>query len=521
MATAAGHEILAMGGNAFDAAVAVSATLAVVEPYSSGMGGGGFWLLHQADSGKTIMVDGREMAPARAHATMFLNSQGEVVPGASLNGPLSAAIPGQPATLAHVAARYGRLPLRESLAPAIRAARNGFEVTELYRRMVRFRRNDLRKSPAAAAIFLHNNDVPAVGYRVRQPDLAHMLNRLAEHGADGFYRGDFAKRLANGVRDAGGVWSKADLRNYAVKEREPVRFRYGSYDVVSAAPPSSGGTALATILNTYQQLQPKKTNRVGQIHLLVESMRRAFRDRAEYLGDPDFVDVPVSRLTSVDYARDLAQTVDRKRATPSDSLRPVVSLPSGRHTSHFSIIDRDGNRVAVTLSINYPFGSCFVPPGTGVLLNDEMDDFSAKPENPNAYGLVGASANRIEPGKRMLSSMSPTIIEGPDRLAIVGTPGGSRIITMVAHAILGVAAGETADAIVTRPRYHHQYRPDAIQYEYGALSDSERQKLQDMGHRLSLIQGGFGNMQIVIWDKKTNRVTAASDPRGDGRAEVR
>ena len=520
VATAAGMEILARGGNAFDAAVAVSATLAVVEPYSSGMGGGGFWLLHRAADGHDIMVDGRETAPRRAHAGMFLDDKGEVVKGLSLDGPLAAAIPGQPAALAHIAARYGRLPLTTTLAPAIRAAREGFIVTPRFQQAVQMRLGVLRASPAAAAVFLKNNEVPPLGHRIRQPDLAGTLSRLSSKGRAGFYEGDVARKLVRGIKAAGGIWTEQDLAAYRVKEREPVRFHYAGYRITGASPPSSGGVAVATMLNINRELLSRPGDAVQRVHYLVEAMRRAFRDRAEFLGDPDFVPVPVDRLTSEAHARQLAKTVADDKATPSDALKKAAAVTGGDHTTHFSILDHDGNRVAATLSINYSFGSGFVAPGTGVLLNDEMDDFSAKSGVPNAYGLIGDEANAIAPGKRMLSSMSPTFVEGPDRIAILGTPGGSRIITMVARAILAVADGRSAEAIVRAPRFHHQYLPDRIQYEPDALGTEQRARLEAMGHRFELASDGFGNMQVVIWNRKGNTVTAASDPRGEGSAQV-
>jgi len=521
LATAAGIEMLRHGGNAFDAAVAVAATLAVVEPYASGMGGGGFWLLHRAANDRDTMIDGREVAPRAASPTMYQDKEGNVIKGASLNGPLSAGIPGQAAAFVYLSEHYGKLPLKTTLAPAIRVAREGFEVTPRYQEMARLRLAVLRASPAAAAIFLDNNEVPPLGYRIRQPDLAHTLILLAQKGRDGFYAGEVARKLVQGSRAAGGIWSPEDLAAYQVKEREPVRFNYHGYRIITAPPPSSGGVALATMLNVYSLLPTRNVDAVERVHYLVEAMRRAYRDRAEYLGDPDFAAVPVQRLMSESYAEQLAKTIASDRATPSASLKPAGDVPSGNHTTHISILDREGNRVAATMSINYSFGSCFVASGTGVLLNDEMDDFSAKPNSPNVYGLVGESTNAIAPGKRMLSSMTPTFVEGPDRIAILGTPGGSRIITMVLHAILGVTEGQSAATIVRAPRYHHQYLPDEIQYEDGALTDKQRARLEAMGYKLTRIDGGFGNMQVVIWDRRKNVVTAASDPRGEGAAQVR
>jgi len=521
LATRAGHEILAAGGNAFDAAVAVSAALAVVEPYGSGLGGGGFWLLHRAADGRDVMIDGRERAPLAAHRDMYLDDQGNVVAGLSIDGPLSAAIPGTPAALAHIAAHYGRLPLRRSLAPALRYAREGFVVDEHYRRLARFRLEALRRSPAAARIFLQEGEVPVLGHRIRQPELAATLEALAERGAAGFYRGAVAERLVRGVRAAGGIWTLQDLADYRVIEREPLRGAYRGLRIVTAAPPSSGGMALLTMLNILSGYDLERLDIVMRRHLIVEAMRRAYRDRAEYLGDPDFVAVPVERLIHPWYAAGLRASIRPDRATPSAALPVAVEVPPpGAHTTHFSILDREGNRVAATLSINYPFGSAFVPPGTGVLLNDEMDDFSLKPGVPNVYGLIGAEANAIAPGKRPLSSMTPTFVETEQGVAILGTPGGSRIITMVLLAILDLASGNGPESWVALPRFHHQFLPDEIQYEPGALTEVEVSGLEALGHRLKPLRDTYGNMQAVLWDRPRNRVAAASDPRGVGSAET-
>ncbi len=521
LATAAGLAVLEAGGNAFDAAVAVSAALAVVEPYSSGIGGGGFWLLHRAADGRQVMIDGRERAPLAAGRDLYLNESGDVVPGLSMDGPLAAAIPGEPAALAHLARHYGRLPLAESLAPAIHLADAGFAVDEHYRRMARFRLKVLQQHADTAAIFLHDDQVPDTGAVIRQPDLAVTLQILARDGRDGFYSGDLADRLVKGVRRAGGNWSPQDLADYRVVEREPVIFDYHDLRVVSVAPPSSGGVALATMLHILEGYPLAQLEGAERVHLMVEAMRRAYRDRAQYLGDPDFVEVPVSRLIHPMYAAGLRASIRADHATPSAALPGSDEPPGGNHTTHFSILDREGNRVAATLSINYPFGSGFVVPGTGVLLNDEMDDFSAKPGIPNAYGLVGAEANAIAPGKRPLSSMSPTFVESEHGVAILGTPGGSRIITMVLLGILDLEAGRGPASWVSQPRFHHQYLPDVIQYEPDAFSDDLLEALAARGHRLKLLGSDYGNMQAVYWDYRGNSVEAASDPRGIGRAEVR
>ena len=516
LATEAAHEILEAGGNAFDAAVTASAVLAVVEPYSSGLGGGGFWLLHRADDGRQVMVDGRERAPLAATRDRYLDDAGEIVAGLSVNGPLSAGIPGEPAALAHIAEQYGKLPLARSLAPAIKLARAGFRVDAHYRKMAGFRLEMLQRYEAAAGQFLVNNEVPPLGHLIRQPDLAATLEQLAQKGREGFYAGEVAERLVSSVRQAGGLWSRRDLAEYRVVERAPVVSHYGEYRIVSAAPPSSGGVVLAEMLNMLELRELNQMPALDRVHYLVEVMRRAYRDRALYLGDPDHVDIPVSRLISKAHARALASEINMQQATPSTGL--TARSTEGTDTTHFSIIDRAGNRVAATLSINYPFGSCFVAQGTGVLLNDEMDDFSAKPGQPNVYGLVGAEANAIAPGKRMLSSMTPTFIEGPEQVAILGTPGGSRIISMVLLGALQFVGGKAPDDWVNSPRFHHQYLPDRIQLEPGALDPEIRKGLETRGHVLQPLEAPYGNMQAVLWDRKTGAVSGASDPRGLGSA---
>lgn len=521
LATEAGHEILSMGGNAFDAAVAVTATLGVVEPYGSGIGGGGFFLLHRAEDGFEVMLDGRETAPGAAHRDMYLDDDGEVIPGLSVDGPLSAGIPGMPAALVHLAERYGTLSLTDSLAPAVRLAREGFPVDPVYRRMATFRLDALRASPEAARVLLVDGRVPPEGAVIRQPDLADTLERLARQGFDGFYRGELAERLVRGVREVGGIWSPEDLANYRVAEREPVRGEYRGYRVTAASPPSSGGVALVSILNQLAHYDLAAMDTATRAHLKVEAMRRAYRDRAEYLGDPDFVDMPLARLLSPDYAAGLRATTHPERATPSELLPVTLEpLPESEQTSHFSVLDAEGNRVSATITINYPFGSGFMPPGTGVLLNDEMDDFSAKPGVPNVYGLVGAEANAIAPGKRMLSSMTPAFIENDERVAILGTPGGSRIITMVLLGALEFMDGGDAGAMVSRPRFHHQYLPDEIQFEMDAFDAPGLERLQARGHTLAPQTRRFGNMQAIVWDRTAGEITAASDPRGIGEASV-
>jgi gamma-glutamyltranspeptidase / glutathione hydrolase len=324
-----------------------------------------------------------------------------------------------------------------------------------------------------------------------------------------------------GVQAAGGIWTLEDLAQYQVVEREPLRGEYGGFKIISAAPPSAGGIALLTMFNILAQEDLAALPDATRTHLLIEAMRRAYRDRAQYLGDPDFVPIPVERLIHPYYGAGLRASIRLDRATPSALLPGVEFAESGRETTHFSIIDREGNWVAATLSVNYPFGSGFMPPGTGVLLNDEMDDFSAALGVPNVYGLVGHSANAIAPGKRPLSSMTPTFVEGEGGVLVVGTPGGSRIITMVLLGTLNHMQGMDLAKVVSRRRFHHQYLPDEVQYEPGAFTSDLLDGLQALGHRLKAQERRWGNMQAVWWDRLRGRLEAASDPRGIGEALVR
>ncbi len=521
LATEAGERILKQDGNAFDAAVAITAALAVVEPYSSGLGGGGFWLLHRAVDNLSIMIDGRETAPLSANRNFYLDKNGEIKKGQSLNGPLAAGIPGVPAGLVYLNKHYGNLSLTKNLAPAIRYAREGFPVTARYRKLAGYRLEALRASPEAAAIFLHENNIPSLGHLIIQSDLADTLNHITENDLDGFYSGEIASRLVKGVRNNGGVWSLKDLSYYRIALRQPIITQYNGIRVVSAPPPSSGGIVLGQALNILENFDLADHNNITRKHVVIEAMRRAYRDRVDYLGDPDFVEIPVARLLNKDYAAGLATGIELSRATTSAELGGLSELAqTGTDTTHFSVLDNKGNRVAATLSINLPFGSGFVPAGTGVLLNDEMDDFAIKPLTPNAYGLVGDDANSIAPGKRPLSSMTPTFLETEDSIAILGTPGGSRIISMVLLGVLDFAQGKLPGSWVSLPRYHHQYLPDEVQFEQNGLTMIEQAGLKKLGHTLKEKGRQYGNMQAILWYKPKNLVFAASDPRGEGHAVV-
>ncbi|MCK9489639.1 MAG: gamma-glutamyltransferase [Xanthomonadales bacterium] len=521
LATEAGHEILAAGGNAFDAAVAVAMALAVVEPASSGIGGGGFFLLHRASDHKDIFVDARETAPAAVNRRWFLDEDGQADRDKSVNGPLAAGIPGQPAGLAWLAEHYGQLPLSESLAPSIRLARDGFPVDDKYRTLIGSRVDVLKRWPTGARQFLVAGKIPELGHVIKQPDLAATIERLAEHGFDGFYSGQTARRLVTGVNEAGGAWTLDDLAGYQVKEREPIRIDYGGRTVVTSPPPSSGGVALAQMLNILSAWELPKLRPAQRVHLITEAMRRAYRDRGIYLGDPDFVDMPLAMLTSPDYAAGLRASIMPDKATPSAMLPGADNAQRGTDTTHFSIIDGDGNLVAATLSVNLPYGSGFVPPGTGVLLNNEMDDFALVPDEPNAYGLIGRDANAPAPGKRMLSSMTPTFLRDDQRVVVIGTPGGSRIITMILLGLFDAAEGASAETIVAAPRFHHQYLPDVISVEPDGQPADVVEALRELGHTVNFGQRQWGNMQVVLWDRATGRLEAASDPRWDsGRGSV-
>lgn len=522
LASQAGLEILAKGGNAFDAAVAVAGALAVVEPSGSGLGGGGFILIHRASDGLNMMIDAREKAPAAATRDMYLGPDGKPVPGLSTGSALAAGIPGEPAGLALLAQKYGKLPLKTSLAPAIRLAHQGFPLYERLQNIIANKVPQLKRSPDAAHAFLtKKGEVPPVGYVIKRPDLAASLELFAAKGADGFYKGAFAKKMADGVRKLGGIWTEEDLASYTAVERAPIVGTYKGARIISASPPASGGIALVDALNILEAYDLKAEDPITRIHLIVESMRRMHRDRAIYLGDPDFVKIPVEMLTSKHYAEGQRTSLRLDRATPSEVLpSEAIDAAHGQHTTHFSIIDRDGNRVGMTITLNLLLGSGLMVPGTGILLNNEMDDFSIKPGTPNVYHLIGAEANAIAPGKRPLSSSTPTFVESDRGVMVVGTPGGSYIIGMVLLATLDFVDGKSAQQIVSAPRFHHQYYPDVIQYEPGAFTDAQVKALSDRGHKLQLSGRKWGNLQVVLWDYATGSVEAASDPRGVGAGLV-
>jgi gamma-glutamyltranspeptidase/glutathione hydrolase len=521
LASQAGEEILKEGGNAFDAAVAVAAALAVVEPSSSGLGGGGFFLLHRQADGFETMVDAREKAPGAATRDMYLDKAGEEIPNASTNGPISSAIPGEPAAFEYLARKYGKLPLKQSLQPAIRLARDGFPLYARLQYGIKAKHDILARSPDAAKAFLTaDGNVPEVGAIIKQPELARTLEAIANQGAKGFYEGGVAQNLVAGVRAGGGIWTLDDLKNYRVVERKPLIGEYHGARIITASPPSSGGIAVLDSLNILAGFDLHDEDSATRKHLIIEAMRRAYRDRAIFLGDPDFIKMPLQQLMSVDYAAGQRSSIRADKAMPSDLLPGIESEPKGMNTTHFSVLDAAGNRAAVTITVNLFFGSGYMPAGTGVLLNNEMDDFSTKPGRPNVFGLIGNTANSIAPNKRSLSSMSPTFVETQKGMMIIGSPGGSTIISQVLLGVLNYVDGMSAADIVKYPHYHHQYLPDEVGYEQGALTDGEIAKLQSMGHKLRLSNRQWGNMQVITWDFASGKVEAASDPRGEGEGLV-
>ena len=518
LATRAGEEVLSQGGNAFDAAVAVSAALMVVEPSGSGFLGGGMYLLHRAKDGRNVVIDAREVAPRKASRDMFLDAAGNPVRGASTNTALAAGIPGEPAGLALMQARYGRLKLSQTLQPAIRLARDGFDMYPRLNAGIAFKRDQITKSAEGAAVWFRDGQALAVGARVLQPQLARTLETIAKEGFSAVYTGSLAPQLVSAVQKMGGIWTLEDLKSYKAIEREPLVGHYRGATIIGAPPPTSGGVALIEALNILSGYDLSQVDAVTRKHLIIEAMRRMQRDRAVYLGDPAFVSMPVKMLTDPDYAAGLRTSIRLDRATPSAALASAPEAHvGGGNTTHFSILDRDGNRVAGTITLNAGFGSGLMVDGLGMLLNNQMDDFSIKPGVPNIYGLIGASANAIAPGKRMLSSITPTFVEGPRGYMIVGSPGGSLITGMVLLATLDWMDGKSAQQIVAAPRIHHQYQPDVLTYEAAALTAEEKAELARRGHELRERET-WGNLQVITYDAATKAVSAASDPRGVGTA---
>ncbi|MFQ8433631.1 gamma-glutamyltransferase [Amaricoccus sp. W119] len=523
VAAEVGRDILARGGNAIDAGVAVAFALAVTLPRAGNLGGGGFMLVHDAESGETRAIDYREMAPSSASRDMFLDAEGNADSEKSRYSGAASGVPGTVAGMKLALDKYGSMDWAEVIAPAIRLA-EGITVTPDLADSLEALRERLTHYPSAAKIFYKEDGaLYRPGETLTQTDLAATLRKIAEEGPDGFYKGEVAEAIARSVTEAGGRMTVEDLAAYKAVEREPVTGTYRGAEIVSMPPPSSGGVHLIQILNALEgyPIGALGANSSETIHLMAEAMKLAYADRSEFLGDPDFVDVPVAALTSKDYAVDMRGKIRADFATPSEQIRPADLAPyESEETTHFSVIDKEGNAVSNTYTINFSYGSGLVAEGTGVLMNNEMDDFSAKPGVANAYGLIGGDANAVEPGKRPLSSMTPTIVKQDGAVWLVtGSPGGARIITTVLQVIMNMIDHDmnVAEAS-TAPRIHHQWLPDQLRVEEGISLDTQRALLAK-GHVLSL-EEVMGSTQSVSRNPETGFLLGASDPRRAGAATV-
>ncbi|MDJ0945715.1 MAG: gamma-glutamyltransferase [Kiloniellales bacterium] len=517
-ATRIGLEVLKRGGNAVDAAVAVGFALAVTLPRAGNLGGGGFMLIHMAESGETLALDYREEAPAAAGRDLFLGPDGEVDNQRARFSYLSAGVPGTVAGLAAAQARFGRLTLAEILAPAIRLAEEGVTVSPFLAEGLAARADRMKAWPETARIFFKADGSPyRAGERLVQADLAWSLKEIALKGPEAFYTGEIGRRIAADMNANGGLITEADLAAYDVAWRAPVTGRYRGYEIASMPPPSSGGIHLVQILNLLESypLAEMGAGSAATLHVMAEAMKLAYADRSQHLGDPDFWAVPQRGLTSKAYASRLRQRIDQARALAAAEIGPGDPAPyESNETTHFSVADRFGNVVSNTYTINFSYGSGIVAKGTGILLNNEMDDFSAKPGTPNAYGLIGGEANAIEPGKRPLSSMTPTLVfkDGKPWL-VTGSPGGSRIITTVLQIILNtVDHGMNVAAASAAPRIHHQWLPDELRVEPG-LSPDSLSLLARKGHRV-VVKNAMGSTQSLL--RIEGGWTGASDPRRPG-----
>lgn len=526
LASEAGISILKQGGNAVDAAVATTFAISVVEPFSAGIGGGGFLLFHSQKTGEIKALDFRERAPIKATKNMYLDANGKVIPGASTNGYLAVATPGTVAGMYEVHRRYGKLPWQEVVKPSIALAKNGFIISNRvsWLSLSRFqdRKPRIIDNPAASKIFTRNGEYYQPGERLIQTDLAKTLTAISENHQS-FYTGKIAKLIADDMAKNGGLITLEDLKSYKPIWRTPVCGNFRKVKVCSMPPPSSGGVHLIQMLNIIGDTDLKSLgwNHPDAIHLMVESMKIAYSDRAKYLGDPDFVKVPVSELISKNYAQKRRQQINMNKATPSTEIKPglkTTKIPEKTETSHLNVVDADRNAVSLTFTINLGFGAGIVIPGTGIVLNNEMDDFAAAPGVPNAFGLVGNEANSITPRKTPLSSMTPTIVTENNRLRLaVGSPGGSTIITQVLQIILNVLEYKMdVGAAVSVPRIHHQWLPDVLLVQSWGLDALTLQDLRRRGHKIKETAPWGNANAIAVTENDT--LEAAADPRGEGLA---
>ncbi len=514
LASRAGLQILQAGGNAIDAAVAIGFTLAVTQPNAGNLGGGGFMMVHEARGGQDIALDFRETAPGRATRNMYLDAHGQVVEGRSLHTALAVGVPGSVAGLTHALARWGSLPLATVMAPAIRLAEQGFPVSRSLARALERTAQPMGRWPATRAIFWRDGRPLRAGERLVQSDLAASLRQIADQGADAFYRGPIARKIVAEMARQGGLIAADDLARYRAIERAPIVGTYRGYRIVTMPPPSSGGIHLVQILNMMETWPMAQwgAGSAQAIHHMAEAMKLAYADRSKYLGDTDFVQVPVAGLTSKAYARRLAAGILPDRARPSADIHPGHPGDfESNQTTHYSVVDATGNAVAVTYTLNTNFGSGLVAAGTGILLNNEMDDFSAKPGVANVYGLIGGEANAVQANKRPLSSMTPTIVLKDGRPWLVtGSPGGARIITTVLETVADmIDFGMNPAEAAAMPRFHHQWWPDELRVEKGFSPDT-LVLLRRYGHHV-VVKPTMGSTQTI--QIRDGRLYGASDPR--------
>ncbi|WHS92084.1 gamma-glutamyltransferase (plasmid) [Sinorhizobium kummerowiae] len=527
LASDIGVEVLKKGGNAIDAAVAVGYALAVVYPTAGNIGGGGFMTIRFKD-GKTTFLDFRERAPLAATKTMYLDDKGDLVEGLSTEGYLAVGVPGPVMGFEFALSRYGTKPLKELIDPAIELAREGFVLQHGDIESFDGETERLARDPAAAAIFLKPDGKPfAAGDRLVQTDLAASLSSIAEKGTDAFYKGAIADAIVKASADKGGILAKEDFERYQVRELEPVKCNYRGYDIVSSPPPSSGGLIICEILNILEgyPLSYLGYGSAETVHAMIEAMRHAYVDRNTALGDPAFVENPVAKLVDKSYAKEIRAKIDPFKAGVSQELMPA-GFTESKETTHYSIIDDEGNAVAVTYTLNGSFGAGVVAPGTGILLNNEMDDFTAKPGTPNLYGLVQGEANAIEAGKTPLSSMSPTIISRDGKpFMVIGSPGGARIITITLEAIINVIDhGMNIQEAVDAPRVHHQWLPDKVFMEPYALSPDTRKLLSAMGHDVQVDENWmiWGQAAgILVGGENVAEIEAGGGARYNGAVDSR
>jgi gamma-glutamyltranspeptidase / glutathione hydrolase len=521
-ASKAGLDIMKQGGNAIDAAVAVGFALAVTYPGAGNIGGGGFMVMRLAD-GREKTIDFRETAPAAARRDMFLDEHGNAVPERSVVGPLASGVPGSVAGLALAQRKYGRLPLATVMAPAIGLARDGFEISWSFAESLASQQTLLSRFPSTARVFLRpDGSPPAAGERLAQPDLAATLQDIAQHGPDAFNRGRIAHLIAAEMSRSGGLITTADLATYEAVERKALAGTYRGNRIVSMGLPSSGGVALLQLLNILEAypLADYGHNSSRAMHLMIEAERRVYADRSEWLGDPAFVRVPVDGLIAKPYADHLRAGIDETRATPSTAVRPGRPQDyESFQTTHYSVVDAEGNAVSTTTTLNGGYGSGQVVAGAGFLLNNEMDDFSAKPGTANMFGLLGGDANAIAPGKRMLSSMTPTIVVRDGRTwLVVGSPGGGRIITTVLQVLVNVIDHHmNLQQAIDAPRFHHQWQPDDVRLEVLGFPADVVHALEALGHT-TRVDDDMGGVQAIAIDPSTGLRLGASDPREDGAA---